>query len=187
MYELSLHILDVVENSMKAEATEIKLSIIEDLSADKLLIEIADNGCGMNEELKEQILNPYFTTRKTRRIGLGLPLFAAAAEQCCGGLKINSEEGVGTTVTITFQHSHIDRAPLGDLKMSLLSIIAYDKLQNFSYIHQVNDEQFEFGTAEIRESLDDIPLSNFKVQKWLGEFIEENENELKGLRANSQP
>jgi len=178
MYELSLHILDIVENSLNAEATDIKLEIIEKLDIDELLIRISDNGYGMSEEQKRQILNPYFTTRKTRHIGLGLPLFAAAAEQCGGSLKIDSQKGVGTTVTATFQHSHIDRAPLGDMKTTLLSIMAYDKMQNFSYIHQVNDERFEFNTVDIRNQIGDIQLTHYKVQKLLGEFIEENEKSL---------
>lgn len=178
MTELSLHILDIVENSLNAEATEIKLKIIEEIFKDQLFIEIADNGRGMSEELKKQALNPYVTTRKTRRIGLGLPLFAAAAEHCGGSFEIDSKENIGTTVTATFQHSHIDRAPLGDIKMTLLSIISHERLKSFSYVHQVNEKRFEFSTAQIQEQIGDIPLSNSKVQKLLGEFIEENEKAL---------
>ena len=186
MRELSLHILDVVQNSLEAGATRIQLLINEDLRADRLTIEVIDNGRGMNQELLRRVLDPFVTTRTTRRVGLGLPLLAAAAERCNGKLEIQSELGKGTTVMVTFQHSHIDRAPLGDMVSTLISILLSNPLVDFEYEHRVGAappneasprfeaREFRFSTREIRAELGDVPLSHTSVIQWLREFLTEN-------------
>jgi len=179
MLELSMHILDVAENALEAGATRIEISIEEDLEADRLTIKVTDNGRGMSEEFLQKVLDPFITTRTTRRVGLGLPLFAAAAKWCNGDLEIWSKEGEGTVVTATFQHSHIDRAPLGDITSTLLSIILAAPEVDLRYSHRVDGEVFEFDTAEIRRQLEDVPLSHPKVRKWLVDFINQGEE---GLR-----
>ncbi len=179
MRELSLHILDALENSLEAGASRVTLTIEEDLTADRLTITITDNGRGMDAETVKTVLDPFFTTRTTRHVGLGLPLFAAAAKRCNGDLTIESEVGRGTTVQATFQHSHIDRAPLGDIHDSLLSFLLAERAVDLHYVHRVNGRQFEFDTADIRAELGDVPLSHPAVREWLSEFISEGEREIK--------
>lgn len=175
MNELSLHILDAMENSLEAGATRIELTIEEDLAADRLTITIVDNGRGMDEETVAKVLDPFFTTRQTRHVGLGLPLFAAAAERCNGTLTVESQPGQGTRARATFQHSHIDRAPLGNMKSTLLGVLLAQRAVDLHYVHRVEGRGFEFDTAEIRKELGGIPLSHPKVRPWLAEFIAEGE------------
>ena len=124
MEDLSLHILDVVENSFAASATTIEISIDEDTAADRLSLVIRDDGNGMDEEVRQKALDPFFSTRTTRRIGLGLPLLAQAARESGGDLALESAPGEGTTVRAQFQLSHPDRKPLGDIAASLVAILA---------------------------------------------------------------
>lgn len=179
MRELSLHILDALENSVEAGATRIELRIEEDLRKDILRIVIRDNGRGMSKEFVQQVLNPFVTTRTTRHVGLGLPLFAAAARRCNGDLHIESEVGVGTTVTATFQHSHIDRAPLGDIPGTLMAIILSDRAVDVLYKHRVGRRTFELDTAEVRRELGTVPLSHSAVREWLEATLQEG---LAGLK-----
>ncbi len=173
MRELSLHILDALENSIEAGATRIELFIEEDLKKDTLEITIKDNGRGMSEGFARRVLDPFVTTRTTRHVGLGLPLFAAAAQRCNGGLWMQSEPGVGTTVTATFQHSHIDRAPLGDMATSLMAVILSKRPVDIHYKHSVNGRTFELDTAEIRRQLGTVPLSHPRVRQWLESVLAE--------------
>lgn len=173
MRELSLHILDVLENSVEAGATRIELLTEEDLQNDSLTITIKDNGRGMTDELVQQVLNPFVTTRTTRHVGLGLPLFAAAARRCDGDLRIQSAVGVGTTVTATFRLSHIDRAPLGDMAGSLMAVILSDRAVDIAYTHKVDGRTFELDTAAMRRELGDVPLSHPLVREWLESTLAE--------------
>ncbi len=190
MRELSLHILDALQNSLEAGATRIELVIEEDLPADRLTITIRDNGQGMTEEQLAHVTDPFFTTRKTRKVGLGVPLFKAAAERCNGELNLVSQVGVGTTLTATFQHSHFDRAPLGDMTGTLMAVIL-GGMGEVRYVHRLvrsrqgNGEtrkqgegetrEFEFHTAEIKAELGDVPLTHPDVRRWLQTFIAEGE------------
>lgn len=177
MRELSLHILDVLENSVRAGATHIELIIEEDLAQDRLDITIRDNGRGMSEAELADIFDPFFTTRTTRHVGLGIPLFKAAAERCNGDLTITSKVGEGTTLRATFQHSHIDRAPLGDMTGTLLAILLSGSC-DVHYVHRVGGQAFEFDTVEIRAELGEVALSHPQVLRWLDAFIAEGEQEL---------
>jgi len=186
--ELSLHILDALQNSLEAGASKVTLTIEEDLRADRLTITVTDNGRGMDAETVQKALDPFFTTRQTRHVGLGLPLFAAAAQRCNGELTIESEPGRGTRVRATFQHSHIDRAPLGDMRSTLLSFLLSGRPVDLHYVHRVDGHQFEFDTAEMRAELGEVPLSHPAVREWLSEFIAEGERELvahSGTATNS--
>ncbi|MBT9141277.1 MAG: Sensor kinase CckA [Dehalococcoidia bacterium] len=179
MRELSLHILDALQNSVEAGASRVKLTIVEDLTADRLTIILDDNGRGMDAETVKKAVDPFFTTRTTRRVGLGLPLFAAAAQQCNGDLTIESELGKGTRIRVIFQHSHIDRAPMGDICGSLLTLLLSKEPVDLHYVHRVNGSQFEFDTVEIRTELDDVPLSHPAVCDWLRDFIAQGELSLR--------
>jgi len=178
MRELSLHILDVLENSLEAGATCVELTIEENITADRLAITVRDDGRGMSEEQVERIFDPFFTTRSTRHVGLGVPLFKAAAERCGGDLTVISQPGEGTTLQATFQHSHIDRAPLGDMEGTLLAFIL-SGVCDVHYVHRVDGHEFEFHTADMRAELGEIPLTHPAVRNWLQEFIAEGEAELR--------
>jgi anti-sigma regulatory factor (Ser/Thr protein kinase) len=171
--ELSLHILDALENSVEAGATRIELLIEEDLKDDTFTIVVKDNGRGMSEEFVRQVLDPFVTTRTTRHVGLGLPLFAAAARRCNGDLRIQSAPGIGTTLTATFQHSHMDRAPLGDIAGSLMAVIMSERTVDVYYKHTVDGRTFELDTAEVRQELGDVPLSHPLVRQWLESMLQE--------------
>lgn len=181
MLELSLHILDVMENSLEAAATLIEVVIDENLDADRLTITVRDNGRGMNDEQLARVFDPFFTTRSTRHVGLGVPLFKAAAERCNGSLTITSQVGEGTMLQAIFQHSHIDRAPLGDITGTLLVVILSGRC-DVHYIHRVDgpetEKRFAFHTADIRAELGEIPLTHPAVRKWLNKFITKGEAEL---------
>ncbi|MFQ5867356.1 MAG: ATP-binding protein [bacterium] len=124
MEDLSLHILDIVENSIVAQAKKIEISIIENIKEDLLTVKIKDDGKGMDEEMIKKSLDPFFTTKTTKKVGLGLPLLAQAAEESGGKLEIESEVGKGTTIMATFKLSHPDRRPLGNMKetMKILTV-----------------------------------------------------------------
>jgi anti-sigma regulatory factor (Ser/Thr protein kinase) len=196
MRELSMHILDMLENALEAGATQVELSIVEDLEADRLDIVVRDNGRGMDAATARQALDPFFTTRTTRHVGLGLPLFAAAAKRCDGDLTLESAPGRGTTVQTTFRHSHLDRAPLGSMTDTLLAFLLGlppslppggedgrrpgKAAPRFTYCHQVDGRTFELDTAAIQAELGEIPLSHSRVRKWLHDYIAEGEAELTG-------
>jgi anti-sigma regulatory factor (Ser/Thr protein kinase) len=184
--ELSLHVLDVLENAVEAGATRIKLRIEEDFEADRLVIEVVDNGRGMDENTLARVLDPFFTTRRTRHVGLGLPLFAAAAERCNGWLHVGSQVGQGTRVIATFQHSHIDRAPLGDLRGALLAFLMTDRPVDLHYAHRVNGRTFEFDTGRLRDELGGAPLTLPAVRRWLAKFIAEGEDELEDAKTGRE-
>jgi len=177
MRELSLHILDALENSLEAGADLVELVIEEDLTADLFTIIIRDNGRGMDEERLARIFDPFFTTRKTRHVGLGIPLFKAATERCSGEMIVTSQLGEGTTLQATFQHSHIDRAPLGDIVGTLLAFLLSGSC-DLCYVHRIDERAFEFHTAKVRAELGDVPLSHPQVRRWLQEFIATGEAEL---------
>jgi anti-sigma regulatory factor (Ser/Thr protein kinase) len=176
--EVSLHILDVLENAVEAGASRIQIRIDEDQEADKMVIEIRDDGRGMKQETTARVLDPFFTTRETRPVGLGLPLFSEAARRCEGVLLIDSEPGKGTTVRATFRRSHIDRAPLGDITTVLLAILLSEQPVDLDYAHRVGRMEFRFDSAEIRNELGEVPLTHPKVREWLRQFISEGEEGL---------
>ena len=169
--ELALHILDIAENSLNAGATLVTIEVIEDTHADKLTIRVADNGHGMAAELAARVLDPFVTSRKTRRVGLGLPFLKQAAELCNGRLTIDSAQGKGTTVTASFQHSHIDRMPLGDLPGTILMLVVGYPHADFVYRHSVNDQTFEFDTRPIKAELGEVALSEPEVIAFLKKQI----------------
>ena len=182
MRELALHVLDIVENALAAGAEHIDLAIIQDIGSDRLTIKVQDDGCGMDAATVQKARDPFYTTRTTRHVGLGIPLFAAAAERCAGELTIESAPGQGTTLTATFQHSHIDRAPLGDMSCTLMSFLMRDQAFDLHYLHQIKrpcvEHTFEFDTTEIKRELGDIPLTYPDVRDWLTEFIRQGEQNI---------
>ncbi|MFP4015994.1 MAG: ATP-binding protein [Halanaerobiales bacterium] len=180
MRELSLHILDIVQNSIAADATLIEIFIEEDIKRNNFEIKIIDNGKGIPPEILKKITDPFVTSRTTRPVGMGLPLFKEAAERCNGGMKIDSTPGEGTEIKVVFEHDHIDRAPLGDIKGTLISLIALNPEIDFIYRHFYNTKEFIFDTAKIKDELEDLAINQKEVLNWIGEFIEEGLEELYG-------
>lgn len=171
MRELSLHLLDIAENSISAGASRIVISVREDMVADELWLEVADNGKGMSPEMVSKVLDPFVTSRTTRKVGLGIPLLKQAAEACNGFLTIESELGKGTKLTTKFQHSHIDRMPLGNLEDTLITLLLGTPSVNWVFNYQFNDQSFEFDDMEFKEALGDLPLSDFRVIEFLSNTI----------------
>ena len=178
MRELALHVLDVLENAIEAGASSIQLTICEDSAEDRLTIEVVDNGRGVEGEDLSRVDDPFYTTRTTRRVGLGIPLLRAAARRCGGELSIGSRPGAGTRVCAAFQRSHIDRAPLGDMRSTLLGILLSQREVNLRYRHRVDDREFAFDTVDMREALQGVPLSHPAVRAWLEGFLTEGFDEL---------
>ena len=178
MLELSLHILDIVNNSIKANATRIEIEIVEDIVSNLLSISISDNGCGMDEEFLKNVTDPFKTTRLTRKVGMGLSLFQAAAEATGGELRIASEKNVGTKVVATFTHDHIDRQPIGDIKETIISMMFGNESIDYIYHHIKNGKEFIFDTTEIKDILGDFSLKNSEVISWIKGYIEEGLNKI---------
>lgn len=180
MRELSLNILDIAQNSISAGASLITVEIAEDTIEHNLLIGIYDNGKGMSEEQVKSVIDPFFTTRTTRKVGMGIPLFKMAAEQTGGSLQIKSELGVGTEVRATFKTHSVDFTPLGDVTSTVIMLITMNTDRDFIYRHSVNGKEFVLDTRQIKEILGDVPLDAYEVSEWLKDFINENTNELYG-------
>jgi hypothetical protein len=182
MRELSLHILDIVENSTRAGAKQVFITIAENAPQDTLTVEVADDGRGMSPDVKEKVLDPFYTTKTVRRVGLGLPMLAQAAERTGGRLTLESNEGKGTRVTASFGLSHIDRQPLGDMAGTMVSLIAGNTDVDFVYRHERGERLFVFDTREVRAQIDDVPINNAQVLHFVRELIEEG---LKDLEAKA--
>ena len=180
MRELSLNILDIAQNSITAGASLITIEIAEDTVTKTLIIGIYDNGKGMSEEQVRSVIDPFFTTRTTRKVGMGIPLFKMAAEQTGGSLKIKSELGVGTEVRATFKTDSVDFTPLGDVAATVQMLISMNTDRDFIYRRSVDGRDFTLDTREIKEILGDVPLDAYEVSQWLIEFINENTHELYG-------
>ena len=178
MKELSLHILDLVENSISAKAKLVKISIIEDTIKNLLEIRIEDNGIGMDEELLSACDNPFTTTRKTRSVGLGLSLLKSAALRANGDFHITSEKGKGTKVVASFIHDNIDRAPIGNMGSTIATILSREEKVDILYLHQINNKQFLFSTKEIKKLLGEVSMNIPKVILWIQDYINENVGEL---------
>lgn len=184
MVEISLHILDIVQNSVRAKASLIEISITEDTFSNLMTIRISDNGCGMSEEFLSDVTNPFRTTRKTRNVGLGIPMFKAASEQTGGSFEIRSKLGEGTVVEANFVYDSIDRQPLGDMAFTMVTIVNSDPDIDYVYTHTFNGSSFDFDTRAIRETLgSEIPLSEPQVLSWIEDYINnETENIYGGIQ-----
>jgi hypothetical protein len=181
MEDLSLHILDIAENSITAGASRVKIKIVEDIKKNLLLIEIADNGRGMDEETIKMAYDPFFTTKTTRRVGLGVPLLAQAARESGGNLIIKSKKREGTTITANFQYNHIDRKPLGNIAETLTVLIAANPEIDFVFEHKRNDSTYNIDTKEIKTNLGDVPINNPGVIKFIKDDINKWLNDTKNI------
>lgn len=177
MKELSLNILDIAENSVKAKASLTEISIQED--KERLIINITDDGCGMTEETLKTVTDPFYTTRTTRKVGMGLPLLKLQSEQTGGSLVIESRhisdypDNHGTTVCATFNKNHIDCTPLGDVVASITTLIQGHPDTDFLFTHSYQGGQAVLDTRELRTVLEGVPLNTYEVIKWIEEYLKE--------------
>ncbi|MGQ9858816.1 MAG: ATP-binding protein [Thermodesulfobacteriota bacterium] len=183
MEDLSLHILDVAENGLKAGARHIWIRIKEDLGANLLEIQVEDDGSGMEPEMAKRALEPFVTTRTTRRVGLGLPLLREAARMASGDVEIVSEPGRGTKVTATFQHDHIDRKPLGDMGATVVGILMGAEDVDVVYEHTREGRRFFLDTGELRRELSPVSLREPQVLRWIREHVREGLRDIGALQA----
>lgn len=181
MRELSLHILDIVQNSIRANATEVTIHLNISTATDVMVIQIEDNGIGMSPAMVAQVLDPFVTTRTTRKVGLGLPLFQQAAERCDGYLTIDSVEGQGTKVRVQFKFSHIDRAPMGDITATMVTLVQGNPEIDFTYVHHYDDREYELSTKVLRRELEGVPLNHPLVLEYISNDMKDG---LAGLLVN---
>lgn len=160
MEDLSLHILDIVENSVAADADIIEIRITENTERDLLSVEVFDNGIGMDDETVRKVLDPFYTSKTVRRFGLGLPLLSEAAKAANGFLSITSKKGEGTKLRADFQHSHIDRKPLGDISQTIFTLVMGNPETDFVYVHKKNAHTYRFDTRKIKAYLGDTPINS---------------------------
>ena len=182
MRELSLHILDVVENGITAGADMIRIRVEESRPADLLTIKISDNGRGIPAEKLAKLQDPFVTSRTTRRVGLGLSLLAAAAERCDGKLEVEAGTAGGTEVRVSFRHSHIDRAPMGDMASTMATLLMGNPLIDFEYRHIIDGNDFIVDTRELKKELGEHALEDPMIIHQLGVSIRES---LKQITSNS--
>lgn len=180
MKELSLNVLDITYNSIKANASVIEITLSESVKKNLVEILIKDNGCGMTEEFVARVTDPFVTSRTTRKVGLGIPLFKQSAEDTGGTFWIKSKVGVGTSTYASFGLNHLDRAPIGDMSSTMISLIqANDKIR-FIYRHSTDIGEFILDTEELVAQLGDVPLSEPAVLSWISEYINENLEDIQG-------
>lgn len=188
MREIALHLLDIAENSVAADASQICISVTESLIDDKLIASVRDNGKGMDSGLLQIVTDPFVTSRTTRKVGLGIPLLKAAAEACNGHLIIKSKPGEGTYLEVEFQRNHIDRMPLGDISGSILTlVIAYPHINwrfNYKIIQPAEEKEFSFDDTPIKECLQDISLCEPEVLSYLRELLDGEVSELQKITGD---
>ncbi len=180
MTELSLNVLDVANNSIRAGADLIEIKVQIQRELDKLTITIVDNGCGMTGEQLQRVEDPFFTTRTTRKIGLGVPFFKMAALNSEGTFHIESTVDIGTKVTAVFKLSHINRMPLGDMNSTLHTLITLNTHIDFVYTYIFDEKQFILDTREFRQILNDVPLNSPEISAYIKEYLDENQKETDG-------
>src|ERR1041384_7612406 len=178
MREIALHLLDIAENSVAAGSRNVSIHVIEDLFSDRLSVSVIDDGCGMDAETLERVQDPFYTTRTTRKVGLGIPLLKLAAEIAEGNFSLQSEPGNGTWVEAEFRHSHIDRMPLGDLSATFLTLLISHPQIDWTFLYRVTEKnrqcrEFLFESAELKSQLGDVSLTEPEVLTFLRGIFEE--------------
>ncbi len=182
MNELSLHILDIVQNSIRANASLVQIIVNEQKASNIYTVTIIDNGHGMNAQTLSNVSDPFYTSRKTRKVGMGVSLYKMACELTEGSFTIESEENVGTKVIAAFTNDHIDRAPLGEIEETLCILVLNDKDIDVLYKHTIDTSEYVFDTREVKQVLEGIPLNNYEVIMWIKNNIKDGINTLEEER-----
>ncbi len=174
MRELALNVMDVAQNSISAKADLIRLTVEEDTTADRLTIRLEDNGCGMTPEQVKSVVDPFYTTRTTRKVGLGVPLFKMEAEMTGGSFSVWSQKGEGTALTAVFVPSHVDMIPLGDMAGTVRLLITCNPDLDFVYTRSRDGRSFTLDTRELRAVLGgEVALSEPEVSEWIASYLQE--------------
>ena len=178
MEDLSLHILDITENSIEARANKIEIIIVEKKKKNLLSIKIIDNGLGMDKKTIRRAVNPFYTTKKVRRFGLGLSMLSNAAKTANGAFSVSSKKDKGTIVKAEFEHDHIDRQPLGDMKQTILTLVMSNPKLNLFYTHKKNRHKYFFSTEKIKSMIKGKPINSPAGIKAIVEDFKNNNNQL---------
>jgi hypothetical protein len=178
MIELSMHILDIVENSTRAGATMITIRILEDMKLDTLSIEITDNGKGMDSDSLKKALDPFYTSKEVRHVGLGLPMLFQATQSTGGKFSLESTREKGTRVMAEFKHSHIDRQPIGDMGGTIMTLVAGNPDVDFTFMYVANGCAYTFDTREIRKEIETVPMNNPEILQFIRKNITEGLKEI---------
>jgi len=177
MKDLSMHIMDIVQNSVRAKAANVKLSIT--LNEQWLVIKVEDDGSGMDAETLQKVTDPFYTSRTTRKVGMGIPLILQNTQLTDGNMTLESELGKGTTLTATFGRKHIDRPPMGDIASTAAMMITGNEGVNLQFEVKNQENEFAISTNEVKEVMGDVDIRMAQVTSFLTEMIEENLRELK--------
>lgn len=180
MRELADNIMDIAQNSISAGASLTEVHIRVSHQDDRITFVFKDDGCGMSEEMVQTVMEPFTTSRKTRKVGLGLPLLKQTAEMTGGEISITSAVGVGTEVTASFGLGHIDRPPMGDVAGAWFSLVVMNPETDFLFTYDYDGQAFTFDTRVIRETVAPIPLNQMEVSAWIKECLTTEINELHG-------
>ena len=186
MRELALHLLDIAENSVSAQAKTICITVEEDLTRDRLRMQVQDDGVGMDAATVAKVIDPFVTSRTTRKVGLGIPLLKAAAQACNGDLEIQSQPGKGTVVSVDFQHSHIDRMPLGNLSATLLTLVIGSPEIRWVVQYTCENNTFQFDSQPVHEALDGVPMTDPAILAYIRSMLEEGIAEAQTRIGNEQ-
>lgn len=178
--EISLNVLDIANNSIRANADRIEIEVRINRTTDSLLVRITDNGCGMSKDQLVKVEDPFYTTRSTRNVGLGIPFFKQAALSTGGSFQLESDPGIKTTVTAVFGLTHIDRMPLGDINSTIYTLIITNTQLDFLYTYELDGNEFQLDTKDLRIILGDIPLNTPEVSQYIKEYLKENQEEVNG-------
>jgi len=175
MEDLSLHILDIAENSVAAKADKIEIRISEDKEKDLLSIEIIDNGVGMDKKTLEKALDPFYTSKTVRRFGFGLSFLSEAAKAANGHLSVQSKKGEGTRIKADFQHNHIDRQPLGDIGQTIITLVVGNPEIDFIFEHKRNGHTYCLDTRKIKAQLNEMPINSLAGIRMLRENLKKTQ------------
>lgn len=182
MTEISLNVLDVAQNSVRAGASLIEITVAADSVSDRLTITLSDDGCGMSEEQLRSVTDPFFTTRTTRKIGLGIPFFKQSAELTGGSFEITSTVGVGTKTEAVYVLSSIDRMPLGNMSQTIHSLVTLNTHIDFLYTYSADGKSFALDTREFKEILgEDADFAAPEVSAFIMDYLKENHAEVSSL------
>lgn len=174
MQDLSMHVLDIASNSIRANASNILIHIKNSYQQDQILILIQDDGKGMDQEMVEKVQDPFYTTRTTRRIGLGIPFFKELAQACNGSFEIKSQVNVGTSISCIMQKSHWDTPPMGDLGDAIMLLWCQKETNHIHFDYRTDFDQFSFDSNEIKAILgDEVSVCEAEIMKWCKEYINE--------------
>lgn len=179
MRELTLHLLDIAENSISAGARNIKIQIEENINNDLLKLVVSDDGRGMSEETVNKVIDPFVTSRTTRKVGLGIPLLKEAAEACNGSFSLTSTLGKGTELSVQFQRSHIDRMPLGDVSTTFQNLFFSNPLIHWFFEYRIDEKEFVFDDRDIKAELQGVSLTEPEIIRVIRDLFESGLQDIK--------